>query len=51
MGEQDFSKGYDGKHVVVQNLHHVCVFKVAIRSTKRLGYGGTMLLILRFGAQ
>ncbi|KAM3313437.1 hypothetical protein ACQJBY_032808 [Aegilops geniculata] len=27
--EQDFSKGYDGKDVVVQNLHQVCVFKVA----------------------
>jgi len=50
-GEHDFSKGYDGKHVVAQNLHQVCVFKVAIRSTKSLGYGGTMLLILRFGAQ
>ncbi|CAL4911935.1 unnamed protein product [Urochloa decumbens] len=27
--EQDFSKGYDGKDVVVQNLRQVCVFKVA----------------------
>uniref|UniRef100_A0A804NYA8 Vacuolar-sorting receptor 1 n=1 Tax=Zea mays TaxID=4577 RepID=A0A804NYA8_MAIZE len=26
---QDFSKGYDGKDVVVQNLRQVCVFKVA----------------------
>ncbi|KAK9167910.1 hypothetical protein Syun_000050 [Stephania yunnanensis] len=27
--EQDFSKGYDGKDVVVQNLRQVCVFKIA----------------------
>uniref|UniRef100_A0A0E0RCX2 PA domain-containing protein n=1 Tax=Oryza rufipogon TaxID=4529 RepID=A0A0E0RCX2_ORYRU len=27
--EQDFSKGYDGKDVVVQNLRQVCVYKVA----------------------
>ncbi|XP_047090500.1 vacuolar-sorting receptor 1-like [Lolium rigidum] len=32
--EQDFSKGYDGKDVVVQNLHQVCVFKVANDSGK-----------------
>ncbi|TVU47150.1 hypothetical protein EJB05_06737 [Eragrostis curvula] len=27
--EQDFSEGYDGKDVVVQNLHQICVFKIA----------------------
>lgn len=32
--EQDFSKGYDGKDVVVQNLRQVCVFKVANESGK-----------------
>lgn len=32
--EQDFSKGYDGKDVVVQNLRQVCVFKVANESRK-----------------
>ncbi|XP_010529937.1 PREDICTED: vacuolar-sorting receptor 1 isoform X2 [Tarenaya hassleriana] len=26
--EQDFTKGYDGKDVVVQNLRQVCIFKV-----------------------
>ncbi|KAK1647247.1 hypothetical protein QYE76_065052 [Lolium multiflorum] len=32
--EQDFSKGYDGKDVVVQNLRQVCVHKVATESKK-----------------
>ncbi|KAJ3680952.1 hypothetical protein LUZ60_015441 [Juncus effusus] len=32
--EQDFSKGYDGKDVVLQNLRQVCVFKVANESGK-----------------
>lgn len=32
--EQDFSKGYDGKDVVMQNLRQVCVFKVANESGK-----------------
>ncbi|CAL9127806.1 unnamed protein product [Musa textilis] len=32
--EQDFSKGYDGKDVVVQNLRQVCLFKVANESGK-----------------
>ncbi|XP_020580036.1 vacuolar-sorting receptor 1-like [Phalaenopsis equestris] len=32
--EQDFSKGYDGKDVVMQNLRQVCVFKVANDSGK-----------------
>lgn len=32
--EQDFSKGYDGKDVVVQNLRQICFFKVANESGK-----------------
>ncbi|KAI3474297.1 hypothetical protein Pfo_029085 [Paulownia fortunei] len=32
--EQDFSKGYDGKDVVVQNLRQSCFFKVANESGK-----------------
>ncbi|XWS09511.1 hypothetical protein CRYUN_Cryun40dG0090800 [Craigia yunnanensis] len=32
--EQDFSKGYDGKDVVVQNLRQACLFKVANESGK-----------------
>ena len=32
--EQDFSKGYDGKDVVVQNLRQVCLYKVANESGK-----------------
>ncbi|XP_074572772.1 vacuolar-sorting receptor 1-like [Curcuma longa] len=32
--EQDFSKGYDGKDVVIQNLRQVCFFKVANESRK-----------------
>lgn len=32
--EQDFSKGYDGKDVVMQNLRQVCVFKVSNESGK-----------------
>ncbi|KAF3447949.1 hypothetical protein FNV43_RR08656 [Rhamnella rubrinervis] len=32
--EQDFSKGYDGKDVVVQNLRQACFFKVANDSGK-----------------
>ncbi|MBA0682047.1 hypothetical protein Goari_023804, partial [Gossypium aridum] len=32
--EQDFSKGYDGKDVVVQNLRQACFFKVANESRK-----------------
>ncbi|KAK9124750.1 hypothetical protein Sjap_014352 [Stephania japonica] len=32
--EQDFSKGYDGKDVVVQNLRQVCVFKIANENRK-----------------
>ncbi|KAK4795883.1 hypothetical protein SAY86_028209 [Trapa natans] len=32
--EQDFSKGYDGKDVVVQNLRQVCFHKVANESGK-----------------
>ncbi|XP_022874138.1 vacuolar-sorting receptor 1-like isoform X2 [Olea europaea var. sylvestris] len=32
--EQDFSKGYDGKDVVVQNLRQVCFFKIANESGK-----------------
>ncbi|ONK77165.1 uncharacterized protein A4U43_C02F3770 [Asparagus officinalis] len=32
--EQDFTKGYDGKDVVVQNLRQVCLFKVANESRK-----------------
>ncbi|CAI9097178.1 OLC1v1033544C1 [Oldenlandia corymbosa var. corymbosa] len=32
--EQDFSRGYDGKDVVLQNLRQVCFFKVANESGK-----------------
>ncbi|XP_039016117.1 vacuolar-sorting receptor 1-like [Hibiscus syriacus] len=32
--EQDFSKGYDGNDVVVQNLRQACLFKVANESGK-----------------
>ncbi|XP_019187165.1 PREDICTED: vacuolar-sorting receptor 1-like isoform X1 [Ipomoea nil] len=32
--EQDFSKGYDGKDVVLQNLRQACFFKVANDSGK-----------------
>ncbi|KAK1265386.1 Vacuolar-sorting receptor 1 [Acorus gramineus] len=32
--EQDFSKGYDGKDVVVQNLRQVCLYRVANESNK-----------------
>ncbi|KAJ6803544.1 vacuolar-sorting receptor 1-like [Iris pallida] len=32
--EQDFSRGYDGKDVVVQNLRQVCLFKVANETGK-----------------
>lgn len=32
--EQDFSKGYDGKNVVVQNLRQACVFNVAKENGK-----------------
>ncbi|OMO53876.1 hypothetical protein CCACVL1_28273 [Corchorus capsularis] len=32
--EQDFSTGYDGKDVVVQNLRQACLFKVANESGK-----------------
>ncbi|CAN6581650.1 unnamed protein product [Malus baccata var. baccata] len=32
--EQDFSKGYDGKDVVVQNLRQACLYKVANESGK-----------------
>ncbi|KAJ6922651.1 vacuolar-sorting receptor 1-like isoform X1 [Populus alba x Populus x berolinensis] len=32
--EQDFSKGYDGKDVVVQNLRQACFYKVANESKK-----------------
>ncbi|MQM17488.1 hypothetical protein Taro_050460 [Colocasia esculenta] len=32
--EQDFSRGYNGKDVVIQNLRQVCVFKVANGSGK-----------------
>ncbi|KAF6168687.1 hypothetical protein GIB67_026573 [Kingdonia uniflora] len=32
--EQDFSKGYDGKDVVVQNLRQACLFKIANESGK-----------------
>ncbi|KAG0457703.1 hypothetical protein HPP92_022583 [Vanilla planifolia] len=32
--EQDFSKGYDGKDVVIQNLRQACFFKVANESRK-----------------
>lgn len=33
--EQDFSKGYDGKQVVTENLRQLCVFKVANESSPR----------------
>lgn len=32
--EQDFSKGYDGKDVVIENLRQLCVFRVANESKK-----------------
>ncbi|KAK6945989.1 PA domain [Dillenia turbinata] len=32
--EQDFSKGYEGKHVVIENLRQLCVFRVANESKK-----------------
>lgn len=32
--EQDFSKGYDGKDVVVQNLRQACLYKIANESAK-----------------
>lgn len=32
--EQDFSRGYDGKDVVLQNLRQVCFYKVANESGK-----------------
>ncbi|KAJ6381556.1 hypothetical protein OIU77_030272 [Salix suchowensis] len=32
--EQDFSKGYDGKDVVVQNLRQACFYKVANESKR-----------------
>lgn len=32
--EQDFSRGYDGKDVVIQNLRQACIFKVANESGK-----------------
>ncbi|CAL4922520.1 unnamed protein product [Urochloa decumbens] len=32
--EQDFSQGYDGKDVVIQNLHQICVFKIANETGK-----------------
>lgn len=32
--EQDFSQGYDGRDVVVQNLHQICVFKIANETGK-----------------
>ncbi|KAK4771262.1 hypothetical protein SAY87_031794 [Trapa incisa] len=32
--EQDFSKGYDGKDVVIQNLRQICFHKVANESGK-----------------
>ncbi|KAL2986929.1 hypothetical protein AAZX31_11G001500 [Glycine max] len=32
--EQDFSTGYDGKDVVVENLRQLCVFKVANETQK-----------------
>eukprot|EP01018_Ginkgo_biloba_P004479 Gb_19839 [translate_table: standard] len=32
--EQDFSQGYDGKDVVIENLRQLCVFKVARESKK-----------------
>ncbi|OIV91141.1 hypothetical protein TanjilG_30363 [Lupinus angustifolius] len=32
--EQDFSSGYDGKDVVIENLRQLCVFKVANETKK-----------------
>lgn len=32
--EQDFSRGYDGKDVVIQNLRQACIFKVSNESGK-----------------
>ncbi|KAJ8439609.1 hypothetical protein Cgig2_017176 [Carnegiea gigantea] len=32
--EQDFSQGYDGKDVVIENLRQLCVFKVANETKK-----------------
>ncbi|ERN04171.1 vacuolar-sorting receptor 1 [Amborella trichopoda] len=32
--EQDFTKGYDGKDVVVQNLRQACLYKVAHQNKK-----------------
>ena len=32
--EQDFTRGYDGKDVVVQNLRHACVFRVVNETGK-----------------
>ncbi|XP_044472977.1 vacuolar-sorting receptor 1-like [Mangifera indica] len=32
--EQDFSRGYDGREVVVQNLRQACFFKIANESRK-----------------
>ncbi|KAF8089925.1 hypothetical protein N665_0494s0030 [Sinapis alba] len=32
--EQDFTKGYDGKDVVVQNLRHACVYRVVNETRK-----------------
>ncbi|ESQ52524.1 hypothetical protein EUTSA_v10016384mg [Eutrema salsugineum] len=32
--EQDFSRGYDGKDVVVQNLRHACVYRVVNETGK-----------------
>lgn len=32
--EQDFSQGYDGKDVVIENLRQLCVFKVATENKK-----------------
>ncbi|PPR94142.1 hypothetical protein GOBAR_AA26529 [Gossypium barbadense] len=32
--EQDFSSGYEGKDVVIENLRQLCVFKVANESNK-----------------
>lgn len=33
--EQDFTKGYDGKQVVTENLRQLCVFKVTNESSPR----------------
>ncbi|KAK1291708.1 Vacuolar-sorting receptor 1 [Acorus calamus] len=32
--EQDFSRGYEGKNVVIENLRQLCVFKVASESKR-----------------